>query len=82
MPITSLEQILKRFSKTRDVKLFEAAAKELEDGAKQLEGAAAEIEEWRSCAKYDATMEGPKFKGWDMSALDRCRKKFIEGKSE
>lgn len=33
---------------------------------------------WRECALYDATMEGPAFKGWDRSALDRCRRRFIE----
>ena len=37
---------------------------------------AAELEEWRECAKYDALMEGPKFKGWDRSALDRLRRKY------
>jgi len=66
-----LDQLVKRFSKTRDADLLELAAKQLED-------ASAEVREWRSCAKYDATMEGPKFKNWDRNALDRCRKKFIE----
>lgn len=28
---------------------------------------------WEECALYDATMEGPVFKGWNRSALDRCR---------
>lgn len=37
-----------------------------------------EINEWRECAQYDATMEGPVFKGWNRSHLDRCRKQFIE----
>ncbi len=37
-----------------------------------------EIEEWRACARYDLLMEGPHFKGWDRSGLDRCRKKYIE----
>lgn len=27
------------------------------------------------CAQYDATMEGPRFKGWNRSALDRLRPK-------
>jgi hypothetical protein len=27
------------------------------------------------CALYDATMEGPRFKGWNRSALDRLRPK-------
>lgn len=38
------------------------------------EAQAAEIEQWRACALYDATMEGPVFKGWDRSALERCRR--------
>ena len=33
------------------------------------------LREWGECAMYDALMEGPKFKGWDRSALDRCRRK-------
>ncbi len=37
-----------------------------------------EIAAWRECALYDATMEGPRFKGWDRSAMDRCRRRFIE----
>lgn len=32
-----------------------------------------EVTEWRGCALYDPTMEGPRFKGWDRSALERCR---------
>lgn len=34
-----------------------------------------QVEQWAGCAMYDATMEGPVFKGWDRSALDRCRKR-------
>lgn len=37
-----------------------------------------EIEHWRECAKYDATMEGPVFKGWDQSALNRCRRAYTD----
>lgn len=33
----------------------------------------AEVTAWRECALYDPTMEGPRFKGWDRSALERCR---------
>jgi hypothetical protein len=40
-----------------------------------LSEAADEIEQWRECALYDATMKGPVFKGWDRSALDRCRRR-------
>jgi len=40
----------------------------------------AEAVAWRECARYDPDMSGKKrFKGWDRSALDRCRKRFIEG---
>jgi len=38
--------------------------------AKRLE---AEVTGWRECALYDACMDGPKFKGWNRSALDRMR---------
>lgn len=31
---------------------------------------------WMECALYDATMEGPKFKGWNRSALDRLRREY------
>jgi hypothetical protein len=31
---------------------------------------------WRECALYDALMSGPVFKGWDRSALDRCRRQY------
>jgi len=37
-----------------------------------------EVSEWRDCARYDPLMSGPAFKGWDRSALDRCRRKYIE----
>ena len=43
-----------------------------------IESQAAEIEQWRECALYDATMEGPVFKGWDRSALERCRRAALE----
>jgi hypothetical protein len=33
-----------------------------------------ELNAWRDAAEYDATMEGPKFKGWNRSQLDRARK--------
>lgn len=38
-----------------------------------LKAAQDELRDWRECAKYDATMEGSVFKGWDRSALDRLR---------
>jgi hypothetical protein len=37
-----------------------------------------EVTAWRVCARYDPQMEGPAFKGWDRSALDRCRRTYIE----
>lgn len=37
-----------------------------------------EVIEWHECAKHDPTMEGPRFKGWDRSALERCRQKYIK----
>lgn len=30
-------------------------------------------EKFLDCANYDATMEGPKFKGWNISSLNRLR---------
>jgi uncharacterized small protein (DUF1192 family) len=45
-----------------------------------IEAQAAEIEQWRECALYDATMEGPVFKGWDRSALERCRRAALEAR--
>jgi hypothetical protein len=35
----------------------------------------AELEEYEHAASYDATMEGPVFKGWNRSSLDRARKR-------
>lgn len=32
-----------------------------------------ELETYRSAAMYDAMMNGPRFKGWNRSALDRAR---------
>ena len=43
-----------------------------------IDAQAAEVAAWRECALYDATMEGPVFKGWDRSAMDRARRRFIE----
>lgn len=33
----------------------------------------AELEEYRGARQYDACMDGPKFKGWNRSQLDRAR---------
>lgn len=48
--------------------------------ASEIERLLAECEAWRECAQYDPKMEGPAFKGWNRSALDRCRKQYIEMK--
>lgn len=45
----------------------------------RAEAAEARLREWQECALYDATMEGPVFKGWDRSALERCRKQTLGG---
>jgi hypothetical protein len=42
----------------------------------RAERAEAALEEWEQCARYDAMMEGPRFKGWDRSAMERCRKRM------
>jgi len=48
-------------------------AETLGDAKAYIEAQAAEIARWRECALYDATMDGPVFKGWDRSALERRR---------
>lgn len=45
-----------------------------------LHSALDELMEWRECALYDATMEGPAFKGWDRSRMDRLRKEAEQAK--
>jgi hypothetical protein len=50
------------------------------EAADLIQAQAAEIEQWRECALYDATMEGPVFKGWDRSALERCRRAALEAR--
>lgn len=61
---------------------YDDEADTLMDAFVVIEAQAAEIEQWRSCALYDATMEGPVFKGWDRSALERCRRAALAGKAE
>lgn len=39
-----------------------------------------EVALWRECAQYDASMEGPVFKGWNRSQMERCRKALEAGK--
>ncbi len=43
--------------------------------ADDIETMRALLIEFDECALYDATMEGPRFKGWNRSALDRLRPK-------
>lgn len=43
-----------------------------------IEQLRAELAEWHDCAQYDPQMEGPAFKGWNRSQLDRCRTRYIE----
>lgn len=37
-----------------------------------------EVTDWRECALYDPLMEGPRFKGWNRSALERCREAYAD----
>lgn len=39
--------------------------------AARSQGVREERERWLDCAQVDATMEGPKLRGWNRSALDR-----------
>ena len=52
----------------------------LEQADAEIARLLAEVEEWHACARYDPTMEGPRFKGWDRSQMDRCRRQFMEEK--
>ena len=63
------------FARERDAAYVERDAARAE--CAQLQ---AEIAAWRECARYDPLMSGRAFKGWDRSALDRCRKTYIEGR--
>lgn len=38
----------------------------------------AELEAWYECAVYDPTIPKPTFKSWNRSALDRCRRRYME----
>jgi benzoyl-CoA reductase/2-hydroxyglutaryl-CoA dehydratase subunit BcrC/BadD/HgdB len=57
---------------------YDCAIRDIEHLRERIEAQAAEIEQWRECALYDATMEGPVFKGWDRSALERCRRAALD----
>jgi hypothetical protein len=39
------------------------------------------LREWEECALYDPLLSGPRFKGWDRSALDRCRRKAEDARA-
>jgi hypothetical protein len=49
------------------------AVEEMMKATARIEKLEAALRAWRECALYDATIEGPVFKGWNRSALDRCR---------
>jgi hypothetical protein len=61
-----------RWSASGKVKAEQAR---LDREAAEIRSLREQVEQWVGCAMYDATMEGPVFKGWDRSALDRCRKR-------
>jgi hypothetical protein len=43
----------------------------------EIDAALAEMREaFLDCCEYDAMMEGPRFKGYNRSALDRLRRKY------
>lgn len=54
------------------------AVEEIETILSHIAALEAELSDWRSCAMYDAMMEGPRFKGWNQSALNRCRADYVE----
>jgi hypothetical protein len=70
----TMTDIVERLRKNVGIELSREAADE-------IERLTAECEAWRECAQYDPEMTGPAFKGWDRSALDRCRTRYIEMKS-
>lgn len=49
---------------------------------REIESLRAQVAQWAECALYDATMEGPVFKGWNRSALERCRLAAIEAQQD
>jgi hypothetical protein len=49
----------------------------MEEAAGVIERLRAEITDWHECAKFDVLMEGARAMGWDRSALERCREKYI-----
>lgn len=55
----------------REAWLADVVAAELRSAYEQ--GKRDEREAWMDCAMYDALMEGPRFRGWNMSALSRVR---------
>lgn len=59
-------------ARTKSAKLSEAALAQARKSA--FAEVEAELTAYRDAAEYDATMEGPKFMGWNRSQLDRARK--------
>ena len=80
------ERIEAAFVPVAEYRQLERLHDGLQDVAQGLtaraEAAEARLREWQECALYDATMEGPVFKGWDRSALERCRKQALGGEHE
>ncbi len=54
----------------------------MREAADEIERLQITLGEWEECAQYDATMEGPLFKGWNRSALDRCRLKMEQSRAK
>lgn len=52
---------------------------DMELAAAEIKRLRTEVADWHECAEYDAMASGPFFKSWNRSALDRCRKRYIEG---
>jgi len=44
--------------------------------AVRIKGLEEAAQEFLDCVQYDAAMEGPKFKGYNRSSLDRLREKY------
>ena len=78
--VEDLRETAKRVGSHRAATNCLDAAAFIERQAAALAAARAEVTAWRECARYDPLMSGRAFKGWDRSALDRCRRTYIEGR--
>ena len=68
-----IEDLVKRLRET-PLPSLGRIARDRRDAADEIDRLRADLREWEECAIYDATMEGPVFKAWDRSALDRRRR--------